>query len=67
MRVLTLLTALALTACGSANKPAEEKQPMPVSETVFAPTISTLDKARSVEDTLQQDKNNADAAIKAAE
>jgi hypothetical protein len=67
MRVLMLLTAFALAACGSAKKPAEENPPMPVSETVFAPTISTLDKARSVEGTLQQDKNNADAAIKAAE
>lgn len=67
MRALMLLTALTLAACGSSQKPAEEKPPMPVSETVFAPTISTLDKARSVEGTLQQDKDNADTAMKAAE
>jgi hypothetical protein len=67
MRALMLLTAFTLAACGSAQKPDEQKPPMPVSETVFAPTISTLDKARAVEGTLQQDKDNADAAMKAAE
>ena len=67
MRALMLLITFTLTACGSAQKPAEEKPPMPVSETVFAPTISALDKARSVEGTLQKNAENADAAAKAAE
>jgi hypothetical protein len=66
MRVLLLLTVLTLTACGSAQQPVEEK-PMPVSETVFAPAVDSLNKARAVEGTLQQNAESADAAIKAAE
>ncbi len=67
MRALTLLAAsLLLSACGSA-KPPQEQAPMPVSETVFAPTVSTLDKARSVESTLQTAQDNNDAVLKAAE
>lgn len=62
-----MLATLALSACGESQQAAEPPPPMPVSETVFAPTVSTLDKARSVEGTLQQDKQNADAALKAAE
>ena len=70
MRTLMLLTALGvlttLAACGSAQKPAGEKPPMPVSETVFAPAVNALDKAKSVEGTLQQDKENTDAALNKA-
>jgi hypothetical protein len=66
MRVLMLLTVLTLAACGSAQKPVEEK-PMPVSDTVFAPAVDSLNKARAVEGTLQQNAENADVAIKAAE
>jgi hypothetical protein len=69
MRTIYLLSAvcMALVACGPARDEPPPKSPMPVSETVFAPTISTLDKARSVEGTLQQGNDNADAAIKAAQ
>lgn len=68
MRVLGwLVFALGLGACGSERQTAEPAPPMPVSETVFAPALGTMDKARAVEGTLQQDRNHADAAIKAAE
>jgi hypothetical protein len=65
--LIGLCTMLNLTACESAREEPPAKPPMPVSETVFAPTVGTLDKARSVEGTLQQDKDSTDAAIKAAE
>lgn len=65
MRTFILLTALMLAACEP--KPAQpDKPPMPVSETVFAPAVNALDKARTVEGTLQQDKDKTDAAIEAA-
>lgn len=64
---ISLGIMLGLAACEPAKEEPPAKPPMPVSETVFAPTLSTLDKARSVEGALQQDKNNADAALKAAE
>lgn len=67
MRTIYLLVALSVAACSPGKTPEPEKPPMPVSETVFAPAVSAMDKARGVEGTLQQDKNNADAAIKAAE
>jgi uncharacterized lipoprotein YbaY len=67
MRVILLLAALALSACGDSHEAAATKPPMPASETVFAPTLSTLDKAKSVQGTLQQGQDNADAALKAAE
>ncbi len=65
--LISLCMSLTLGACTPAKEEPPAKPPMPVSETVFGPTISTLDKARSVEGTLQQDKDSADAAIKAAE
>lgn len=71
MHTRYLLTSLCMTLSLCACEPAKEeppaKPPMPVAETVFAPALGTLDKARSVEGTLQQDKVKADAAIRAAE
>jgi hypothetical protein len=67
MRALMLLTALTLVACGSAQKPAEEKPPMPVSDTVLAPAINTLDKARAVQGAVEKEQDKIDAATKDAE
>ena len=66
LQLLMILALMTVAACGS-SKDSAEPPPMQVKDTVFAPTVSTLDKARSVEGTLQQDKDKSDAAIKAAE
>lgn len=71
MRITCLLPGalmmLNLAACGGVEEAAPEKPPMTVSDTVLAPTVGTLDKARSVEGILQQERDSADAAVGAAE
>lgn len=56
-----------LTACG-AKHAADSKldTPMPVRDTVFGDDVRALDKARTVEGTLQKDKERTDAAIDSA-
>lgn len=62
-----LCMMLSLTACEPSKEEPPAKPPMPVAETVFGPAVGTMDKARSVEDTLQQGKDKANATIEAAE
>lgn len=61
--VAVLSLALALAAC------AEERHepPKPVKDTVFGDMVGTMDKARAVEDTAMQHKQDIDAAVKANE
>jgi hypothetical protein len=54
------LAALLLAACGSAQPPAE---PRPVADTVFGEAAGTLDKARSVEGTVMQQKEDLDRTL----
>ena len=60
-----LCLALALAGCGGA--PEEERQPMPVEDTVFGDTVGTMDKARAVEQTTLQHKEELDRAMQDAE
>lgn len=60
-----LLMSLWLAACGSAEAPSEA--PPPVQETVFGDTVSTMDKARAVEDTTMQHKEALDRAVQQQE
>ncbi|HEY8538939.1 MAG TPA: hypothetical protein VIL28_08730 [Steroidobacteraceae bacterium] len=59
-----LLACLAFAACGSQEQGSDAP---PVSETVFGPTVGTMDRARSVEDTTMQHKQDLDRALEAAE
>lgn len=63
---LLMLAAGFFAACGG-SKSQQEKQVPPVQETVFGGTVSALDKARAVQGTLEQQKQERDAALEAAE
>ena len=61
-----MLAAMLLTACGQAEEP-KRPEPPPVKDTVFGDMVGTMDKARGVEATLQQDKEALDRAVEQAE
>ena len=63
---ITMLFALMpLMAC--THKPdASSDKPMSVKDTVFGDDVRALDKAKGVQNTLNQDKANTDKAIEAA-
>jgi hypothetical protein len=60
-----LSISCALAACSPS--PDEQREPPPVKDTVFGDTVSTMDKARSVEDTTMQHKQELDRAVQDAE
>jgi hypothetical protein len=65
-RRLTLLAVgLALSACGASQD--ESREPPLVEETVFGDAVGTMEKARAVEDTTRQHKEDLDRAMEAAE
>ena len=56
--------SLVLSACGSRH----ESEPTPaVEDTAFGDMTGAMDKARGVEDTLQQQKENMDRSLQEAE
>ncbi len=57
--IMVVTAILMLAACG------EQKQD--VKDTVFAPQMEALDKARAVRDTLKQGEQKTRAAIEASE
>jgi hypothetical protein len=69
MRVVRLLAAMlisfGLSACGSDSEAPNE--PPPVKDTVAGDLVGTMDKARAVEDTTMQHKEDLDRAMDAAE
>lgn len=62
--LVAVMLNLALAACGGAS---EEERPMPVEDTVFGDTVGTMDKARAVEQTTLQHKEDLDRAMEDAE
>lgn len=60
------LALCALLGCSAEN--AEERpEPPPVEETVFDDMVGTMDRARSVEDTTMQHKQDLDRALQESE
>jgi hypothetical protein len=60
-----LVLCCVLSACGGNQD--EAREPMPVKDTVFGDTVGTMDKARAVEETTMQHKENLDRAMEDAE
>lgn len=57
---------IVLSACsGGGDEPRSE--PPPVEETAFGDMVGTMDKARSVEETTKQRKEQLDEALEASE
>jgi len=56
---------LLLTACGAQDEPRPE--PPPVEDTAFGDMVGTMDKARAVEDTTLQHKEDIDRALQESE
>ena len=66
MRILTLIMfCLTLSACG--NEPADDAASKEDEETVFDPLIESVDKAKGVEDTVMQQKEDMDEAMQQME
>jgi hypothetical protein len=66
VRLLTaMLISIGLAACGSDSE--APREPMPVKDTVAGDLIGTMDKARAVEDTTMQHKEDLDRALDDAE
>ncbi|MGD9841599.1 MAG: hypothetical protein AB7F79_00800 [Steroidobacteraceae bacterium] len=65
--LLVVTLALSVSGCGTADHAADQQSVMQQNSDVVAPLIDDLNKARAVQDTLQQGLNNTNAAIDAAE
>jgi hypothetical protein len=53
---------LLAAACGGTGEE-EQRQPPPVEDTAFGDAVGTMDRARAVEDTTLQHKQDLDRAI----
>ena len=58
---------LLLLGCGAAEDSSENSEPPPVEKTAFGEMVGTIDKARFVEGTVLQQKEDTDRAIQESE
>jgi uncharacterized lipoprotein YehR (DUF1307 family) len=66
--VFALSIAMSITACGESDDTAKSHaQRPPPKETVFDDLIATEERAKQTEKTIQQSKDNLDAALKQTE
>jgi len=59
------LLSCALSACGPS--PEEQREPPAVKDTAFGDMVGTMDRARGVEDTTMQHKEDVDRSLDEAE
>lgn len=64
---LALIAPCLLCACGASEDSAPPKQPMPVKDTVLGDMAGAMDKARGVEATTLQHKEDMDRALQEQE
>jgi hypothetical protein len=62
-RLAAMLGVMLLGGCGAADDASSRREPPPVEETVFGDMVGAMDRARGVEDTLQQQKQERDRQI----
>lgn len=59
--------SLACTLSACSPSPDEQREPPPVKDTAFDDMVGTMDKARAVENTTMQHKEDVDRALQEAE
>lgn len=64
---IVMLAACVQLGCGSDDNAAQREVPPPVEDTVFGDTVQTIDRARAVEDTVLQHKEDLDRAVSESE
>jgi hypothetical protein len=62
-----MIAAVALAACGAHEEGQQRPPPPPVEDTAFGPMVGTMDKARGVEDTTLQHKEDMDQELQRQE
>lgn len=64
-RISLIAVSMLLAACGAQDEAPPE--PPPVKDTAFGDMVGTMDKARGVEDTTMQHKEDLDRAMQESE
>jgi hypothetical protein len=62
-----MFAAVALAACGAHEDEQQRPPPPPVEDTAFGPMVGTMEKARGVEDTTLQHKEDLDRELERQE